>query len=629
MKGRKLALADPLTYGVFTDDELTAKKPACSRNIAVLIAHGMGQQSKFDTLDQVARGLDEQHQVEKVARNVRIGDQSMSRIEMPLTDDGGQAEAHVYEAYWAPMTEGVITLPEVIAFLKNAFWNGIRYSREPFRRWLFDKYQRPAGRRPGFRTGVYFLLTLLVLLALIFMNSITVAIGTANVMAANMQPQKGAASWMQDATVDDLTLIALMFCAIGGIFGLTILACGKQKELSASKKLPLASRLGYLYFFFVVLATISAGAMMMATVAYHRSSHWFLRGCGTSFAAGAIVTMLVGSVILLIAAVRAASSRVLIAVAAGAAFLLTISLAYAAAHVGQQVGQQTSVFVQLGAWTKWFESSALAPYFAVIKRVSQRWIAVWALLLYVSRKVRGFLLQFVGDVAIYITPQTLDRFNDVRERIKDCVQKVAETVYRARDEDGKLLYGRVIVIGHSLGSVIVYDTLNKLLNLDAYAGGALRVADRTPRLITFGSPLDKTAYLFSRSTQRVGMAARAALAATVQPLVADEEVRMKIKWQNVWSPLDIFSGELNFYEPDPSAGEQFPPEARVDNQLEWAATKPIAAHTEYWDKKLVWKLAHEAMLPSRLAALAANGPISSNEAPAPPPSPRPASSPGG
>ena len=154
----------PLTYGIFTDDNLAGAAPGSARRTAVLIAHGMGQQSKFDTLDQVAEGLDPLDAINKVARNVRIGDQSLSRIEMAdFQVEHQRGEVHLYEAYWAPLTEGVIKLSEVIAFLKNAAWNGIANARRPFKRWLFNGYQQPSGGPPGPRTAIYLVLALAVL----------------------------------------------------------------------------------------------------------------------------------------------------------------------------------------------------------------------------------------------------------------------------------------------------------------------------------------------------------------------------------------------------------------------------------------------------------------------------------
>src|SRR5213080_2751829 len=57
-------------------------------------------------------------------------------------------------------------------------------------------------------------------------------------------------------------------------------------------------------------------------------------------------------------------------------------------------------------------------------------------------------------------------------------------------------YSRVVVVGHSLGSVLAYDTLNALINEDQVCAKQRGVVSKTRALITFGSPLDKTAFMF-------------------------------------------------------------------------------------------------------------------------------------
>jgi hypothetical protein len=134
----------------------------------------------------------------------------------------------------------------------------------------------------------------------------------------------------------------------------------------------------------------------------------------------------------------------------------------------------------------------------------------WPVLILVSAYVRSLLIQYVGDVAAYITPYRLDRFADLREQIKQCVLRRMRAVYAARGPHGNNLeYDQVFVVGHSLGAVVVYDALNRLINDDLIAfnrlinddlTGAkdpLNVLKRTRLLLTFGAPLDKVAFLFA------------------------------------------------------------------------------------------------------------------------------------
>src|SRR5712691_10197022 len=138
----------------------------------------------------------------------------------------------------------------------------------------------------------------------------------------------------------------------------------------------------------------------------------------------------------------------------------------------------------------------LSGVYAALPACISRPFWVWPLLLLTSWLVRTLMVQYVGDVAAYVALQTLDRFNTIRQRIKQIALDSARAVYLAQ-ENGEFLYDRIAVVGHSLGSVIAYDTLNALLNAEKLSLTELKIASRTCLLETFGSPLDKIAFFFS------------------------------------------------------------------------------------------------------------------------------------
>lgn len=98
-----------------TPAKATAAIRAPGKKVAVFVAHGMGQQIPFQTLDQVATRLLDQDgggnpPDRKVVRAVKFNDQWLHRIELKLrSGTANPVEAHVYEGYWAPLTEGKIT----------------------------------------------------------------------------------------------------------------------------------------------------------------------------------------------------------------------------------------------------------------------------------------------------------------------------------------------------------------------------------------------------------------------------------------------------------------------------------------------------------------------------------------
>jgi hypothetical protein len=214
---------------------------------------------------------------------------------------------------------------------------------------------------------------------------------------------------------------------------------------------------------------------------------------------------------------------------------------------------------------------------------------IWVLLVLASAIVRSFLVQYVGDVAIYVESQTLDRYFQVRDRIKQSVRDTARAVYGAPGRDSRrFAYESVFVVGHSLGSVIAYDTLNRLLWDDTTAPVTqdLDVRGRTRLLLTFGSPLDKTAFFFAMQRKRGGSALREMLAATVQPIIDDVRFRT-FRWINFYSPWDIISGSLDYYDL-PDGSNPYPVENRVDPD----ATTFLWAHVEYWQSTLVYDALH-------------------------------------
>jgi len=435
-----------------------AEKP--SKRVAFLVSHGMGQQVPFETLSVLGQSLLTEHArrrkktaaqapasgppVPTVKRVVLIGDPAaspLSRVELDFPQhDGGHTEAHLYESYWAPLTEGQITFRETFAFLYQAGWNGIKtgvmgYWRlllgegasdfkghNTFDRWMFGKFH-PMRIKPG---TLFFLLVLVLLAAV-------VAVGV----------------------------------AIAGV---------KMRD---------------------IVNTLRTTAFDWNHI------HW----------PASATLELIGELVVL-------------------------------------------------------------------------WMIAWF--------VRYFLVEFVGDVAIYVSSYKVSKFHDVRDRIQATTLAVAKAIYCARqtsDANSMPEYDQVVMVGHSLGSVIAYDTLNAMINYDEIErNGALDVSHRTTRLITFGSPLDKTAYLF-RTQVNSGRDLREALAAIQQPLILSDRYRTPpFQWINIYSHMDIVSGRLKYYD-----NPERPKDEHVDNMIDPKAWVPIFAHTQYWENPLLHEVLYNSI----------------------------------
>ena len=575
-----------------------AATPAVRGKAAVFVVHGMGQQIEFQTLDDVAEGLRAANvrrgggpTPRPAVRAIAVGDERPQRIELTLTDaDRHTREVHVYEAYWAPITEGKVTLRDVMRFLFNAGFDGWRHSFDPFRRYVagsLHEFPTPV------RTPVYLATALLVASALVLMNVAIVA------LAAVRAPMATPPGWMSDALFVDVTAILNVFVLAAAAFtGCLLLSYAARRWRMRGARAASPRRLAIwaagalaIFSFWLLIVVTTASALAIAFVIYfHRtapaggdalttsllarifSERWILR-----------LTSVVDVVLWTLTGIGAAG--------VGGPWLWKFARNARAELFGADPEARPTWWLTAAVFTAF--ATLLAILFfeaAVMFRASMlaampavpKWAhgLAWPLAVIISAVVRRFLIQYVGDVAAYVQPQELDRFNELRTRIKRQVWNAAASVYAAADE-----YDDVLFVGHSLGSVVAYDTLNRLLREEALGRTPFAVQSRTRLLLTFGSPLDKTAFLFS--LQGNTTEAREALAASVQPLLAFPERRPQ--WINIYSPWDLISGALDFYD---LPGKPNP----VTNLEDPDASVLLGAHTQYWSNALMFDRLHRSLL---------------------------------
>jgi hypothetical protein len=164
-------------------DATTGDQDITREKRAVWVVHGMGQQIPFETLDSLATGLlgalPNPTQVTPRLRTVKVGDQVLQRVEL---DINGVSEAsvgkpvkkyelHLYETYWAPKTEGVARLKDVVSFLWDGGLRGILNSFKSFQRAMFGVMAPFAIR---WLTPFWLCLTLLILVALTAINAVAI-----------------------------------------------------------------------------------------------------------------------------------------------------------------------------------------------------------------------------------------------------------------------------------------------------------------------------------------------------------------------------------------------------------------------------------------------------------------------
>src|ERR1700688_1437192 len=148
---------------------------------AVWIVRGMGQQVPFETVDGLAEGIMRVAQpvpgrdgFEPRVRTVQIGDQTVQRVELDVFENGRCLELHLYEAYWAPVTEGKVRLSGEIGFFFSASFRGLLNAVEPFHRAMFEQFVKMKISR---RAALEIAVSLLTLASLVVINAVIVAAG--------------------------------------------------------------------------------------------------------------------------------------------------------------------------------------------------------------------------------------------------------------------------------------------------------------------------------------------------------------------------------------------------------------------------------------------------------------------
>lgn len=206
-------------------------------------------------------------------------------------------------------------------------------------------------------------------------------------------------------------------------------------------------------------------------------------------------------------------------------------------------------------------------------------VLVLLILVGVAALLRKILIGYVGDVTVYVTADAKAANYQARSAIlKESTEALTLLLKNER-------YDRVIVAGHSLGSVIAYDTINRLLSTAwATPGPAPQGSkpeltpaelDKLKGLVTFGSPLDKIYYFF-REQVAADQAVRAQVLSFLHSFrkarsgrdygqfkftyPAQKPTPLDMRpfdfpqstedfcWLNIWSRMDPVSGPLDFYE---------------------------------------------------------------------------------
>ncbi|MHA2065778.1 MAG: hypothetical protein ACXABY_15495 [Candidatus Thorarchaeota archaeon] len=247
--------------------------------------------------------------------------------------------------------------------------------------------------------------------------------------------------------------------------------------------------------------------------------------------------------------------------------------------------------------------SVVLPYLPGALKILDKWAGTQFPV--IKQMFGGFSLlmkepvpDFLGDMVRYLDLDPRSEHHETRRRIMNgALDELRELMTGGR-------YDRIIVAGHSLGSVIAYDTLNRVVQetnvvqMDQARRISRREADKIAGLITFGSPLDKIAFFFRERVEEHKKVQRQVLSNLhgFKTLSLPEDkaginignpMTFKMentRWLNFYHPEDLISGKLDYYDLKDQSFEHL--NSRDGNiELKEHFSK-LRAHSCYWGAHL-------------------------------------------
>jgi hypothetical protein len=514
-------------------------------NIAILVIHGIGQQRPYETLDQFTLGLaqtfgnpvmeprldicrDPLRDQKQWVRASCVMSPAVGRNTF-LSDQGGGAtigSISLFEYYWAPVTQDKVTYLGSLWFLIKA----------------------------GFTPFLYFGANLQVLTAVNKKWEIW------KVIAKEI--------WRQVLLFLPLILLFALLLRFLTAFSDPRKLIGLYQLIpTASKVLAVILAIRYLYLGMIVNTLLGT-----RKAKYTWQASWWWRWF--------LVIGILGHVFLWPLLI----SPVLCGIAWFGMWLAHFGwlrfLPVVFGHWSRQLRELSSVTHSsfgCDGWRAFFNDVLfLKPSFSHYEYLS---LVLFFLLAYFARWI---LVGYVGDLAVYLNASELAKNFAARSQILDEGTGALSELVRMRDpaNPANYVYDRVLVAGHSLGSVIAYDSITELLKR-CRAGLAANPKDVQPAdldklrgMVTFGCPLNKVFYFFrekmdpKQSLRRQildllhGFRLEAAICSyppgpnggpmnrNNDPRWAQAEGSLDsgFRWINAWSPMDPVSGKLLFYD---------------------------------------------------------------------------------
>jgi hypothetical protein len=605
------------------------------KRTAVLVLHGIGAQKPYETLDQFARGLlgyfrrPQSHEPplteadglsaqptqeirlrqHKANPNTNEKDWTQAFVRIRITSRPRDV-IDVYEYYWAPVITDRVSALQSLAFLIGAGLSPFQYLRDNLT--VINRAHASASRGNKLSWLFFALCREVYRMLFIFIPLIALALGL---------------YWLLASSVADHLVPGKR-----GVFSYLLL----QPPLDISQAVHLASAvvrfllLGMCAIF--LFQEFFAGAQGNPS---EKSPPIYTGFIVTLFAALIVVPRFLQGHLHLIAHARdflhlpfrsqAAYGTFVFVILVGASFCSKIFRS-AWKRAGKALGRHRALifiaFLLIAILVMFCSILQIRPSLAqaidlLTLPTFLNWPAVilyafLALVAYIGQKV---LTSAIGCLAVYLGADDLSKNFAARSQIlHECTTMLLDLLV-GRDETGKpneeWSYDEVLVAGHSLGSVIAYDSLSQLIVRDLAKDPAIKGVplEKVKGLLTFGCPLNKVVYFFrTRTNLRTSVLSqilytlhsfrlRTPLPPQANPAIAvphpfPEKIPFALDflWYNAYSPFDIISGRMQFYNAD------------LDVPVERGVT-PWTAHLSYWENDDLYSLFSDLMYPRPLTNL--------------------------
>jgi hypothetical protein len=227
--------------------------------------------------------------------------------------------------------------------------------------------------------------------------------------------------------------------------------------------------------------------------------------------------------------------------------------------------------------------------------------------------LKTYLVDWLGDVKSLVSSEENVQASEMRKRVMRFAQEKLELAFGYTIQpyepntspDGysydrpQETYDHVVLIGHSLGSVILYDALCQYFSrLDEITVGSVpvgttyldlrnRIHNRLRLFLTFGSPLDLIKFFFEQGASYSPLfdGLRLLWMQTVGHAIHSRQLFLNTPWLNLWVRSDIISSRLKHYGKSIEENNHLLPNRLTQRHIDSLLVPPLICHSLYLRNK--------------------------------------------